>query len=401
MILLIATSMLGLYQLQAEKAKYDGKDLILNEAVEMTHPLGRLSARRAVLQNLKIDRHSPFQRLTLEGQVCVHANTPEREVNLFADRAEGEIDSGALFAFQQLSCTGSVEITTSDGFTAKGGEARYSALANRGGVIELVPAPLSQHCFLTHSCDSLQARKVRFDMATSQIICEETSGEIASSWKNGAAVAFRADHLQWQQDLLLEGHVSLDQTISIGSERIRLSFGKSQGALTQVVADGPTQMAFPNKEASLVCQGPLMLDCREHLLRTDHGLDYRDSRIHLEAGSGRLTYQEMDGALQPEALYCDGTVRLISSCIQDQESYALAEQLVYFPAMRTMILTSRAPNRVLFWQKSGNITLSAPEVHVRFDPQTKRESVSGIGDVRFRFNFQEENTIEHLFSKYL
>ena len=402
MILLAAFLSAGsIYQLQAEKAKYDGRDLILTEAVEMTHPFGRLCARRAVLQNFKMERRTPFQKLLLDGQVCVHAITPEREVDLFADRADGDIDAGALFAFQRLRCEGSVEITTSDGFSAKGGEARFKALANHGGTIELLPAPLSQNCFLTHNHDHLEAHQVRFDLTTSQITCEEPKGFIDAPWKPGSPIRFRAHHLVWQQDLVLEGDVSLDQSLSISSQQIRISFNQRQDELSSVVSAGPTQMLFSNKESSLLCQGPLTLDPQERLLCTEEGLEFKDERIHLEAKSGRLTYQENNSHLQPEALYCEGSVRLISSKIQDQESFAMADQLVYLPATRTIILTCRSPARVLFWQANGNMTLSAPEVHVRLDPETKRETVRGIGDVHFRFSLQEENMIETIFSKYL
>lgn len=334
--MIIVASLLSLYQIQGEKATYDGRDLILTQAVEMTHPAGRLSSRRVVVQNFKMDRRTPFQKISLDGQVCVHTTMMGRDINLFADRASGEIDVGALFAFQSLYFQGAVEITTSDGFTAKGGEARFTALANRGGTIELIPAPLSQYCFLTHECDHLEARKVRLDLETKQIVCEEPKGEIEAGWKKNSSVSFTAKRLIWQQDLLLEGNVSIE-----------------------------------------------------------------DERVHLEANQGRLTYQKQDGRMQPDALYCDGSVRLISSAIQDQESFALADRLSYFPETRTIILSSISPNRVLFWQSSGNITLSAPEIRVQLDPQTERETVQGIGDVHFHFTLQEEDTIETLFSKYL
>ena len=177
--MILLASLLSLYQLQAEKATYDGENLILTQAVEMIHPAGRLSARRAIVRNLKMNQLSPFQQITLDGQVCVHATTDDREINLFADKASGDIDAGALFAFQNLRCQGNVEITTSDGFSAKGGEARFRALANRGGTIELIPAPLSQYCFLTHECDHLESRKVRLDLETKQMVKSRLSGIMA------------------------------------------------------------------------------------------------------------------------------------------------------------------------------------------------------------------------------
>ena len=272
-------------------------------------------------------------------------------------------------------------------------------MANRGGTIELLPPPLSQNCILTHNHDRLETRKVRFDLTTSQIICEEPKGTFEAPWKPDSSIRFHAHQLIWDQDLLLKGDVSLEQTMTLSSEQIRLTLANPDGALKSIVADGPTQMLF--KTSSLICHGPLTLDPQERLLRTDAGLEFIDERICLEAQSGRLTYQEVDSNWQPEALYCEGSVHLISSKIQDQESFALADLLVYLPATHTIILTCRPPNRVLFWQTDGNMTLSAPEIHVLLDPKTKRETVHGIGDVHFRFSLQEEDSIRTIFSKYL
>ena len=105
--------------------------------------------------------------------------------------------------------------------------------------------------------------------------------------------------------------------------------------------------------------------------------------------------------MKPDALYCEGSVRMVSSAIANQKSFALADQLSYLPETKTMILSSLAPNRVLFWQSSGDISLSAPQVRVQWDAETQREIVQGIGDVHFHFTMQEEDSIETLFSKYL
>jgi hypothetical protein len=395
-------SLISVYQLQAEKAKYDGKDLILSEAIEIMHPAGRLSACRAVLQNFKMDRRSPFQKISLSGQVCVHAIGSDRDINLFADRASGEIDAGALFAFQNLRCQGNVEITTSDGFCAKGGEARFSALANRGGMFELIPAPLSQYCIVSHELDHLEARKVRLDIETKKMVCEEPQGEIHAGWKNDAAISFKAKRLIWQQDLLLEEDVVLESAVALRSEQIRISFApNSKRTIQEIATNGITQIDFSNQETSLVCQGPLILDPASRTIRTAGSLQFQDERIHLESDYGWLIYREEEGRLQPDAIYCEGSVRLISSSIQDQETFALGEQLAYFPAAQTIILTSRSPNRVLFWQSGKTMTLSAPEVQVRLDPKTKQEIIQGVGDVHFHFSVQEEDMIENVFSKYL
>lgn len=403
MMILIA-ALMGLYQLQAEKAKYNGQDLILSESVEMTHPIGRLSANRAVLHHFKMDHQKPFQTLSLDGKVRVHAVTADRDLFLSAEHADGKIDAGILMGFQNFRCQGDVEISTSDGFCAKGGEAQYYCMANRGKMIELTPHPIYHECTLLHERDHLQAKKIRFEMEQKKITCEQPHGEIFSCWKKNSSVFFTADRLNWQQDLVLDGNVSLlnvEQSISFHSNRITLALTPEERELTQIASQGPTQIDFLKAKASLNCQGPLCLDPAVRILKTTEPLAFSDPRIHLEAESGWLTYQEADHCIRPEAVYCDRSVRLISSVIQEQECFALADQLVYFPTSHTIILSSRPPNRVLFWQSDGNMTLSSPEVHVRLDPKTHKETVQGIGDVHFRFTVQEENMIENIFSKYL
>ena len=111
----------------------------------------------------------------------------------------------------------------------------------------------------------------------------------------------------------------------------------------------------------------------------------------LFANRGTLTLDEW----QPTLLFLEGNVRLISSRIQDKESYAIADTLTYDPTAKTLLFN--AARKVLFWQEG--LSLSASEVLIR---QVERDqTVEGHGDVQFTFDLEEQNYIDQLFKQYL
>ncbi len=96
--------------------------------------------------------------------------------------------------------------------------------------------------------------------------------------------------------------------------------------------------------------------------------------------------------LKPTLITLDGNVRLISSRIQDKESYAVADKLTYNPIDKTLLFS--AQKKVLFWQEG--LSLSASSVLIRED-----QTVEGHGDVHFAFDLEEQDYIEKLFKQYL
>lgn len=111
-------------------------------------------------------------------------------------------------------------------------------------------------------------------------------------------------------------------------------------------------------------------------------------KFNLVANLGTVDLKE----LQPTLVTLEGNVRLISSRIQDKESYAVADTLTYNPADKTLLFS--AANKVLFWQEG--LSLSASEILIRQD-----QTVEGHGDVHFAFDLEEQNYIDELFKQYL
>ncbi len=116
----------------------------------------------------------------------------------------------------------------------------------------------------------------------------------------------------------------------------------------------------------------------------------------LEGDEGLICCRE---EFEPETLLLQGSVRLIAAQIQEKESYAAADTLLYRPLEKTLVLSARAPRKVLFWQ--DGLSLSASEIQIRQDAATKKETIEGIGDVHFAFDIDEQNYFEKLFSNYL
>jgi hypothetical protein len=72
---------------------------------------------------------------------------------------------------------------------------------------------------------------------------------------------------------------------------------------------------------------------------------------------------------------------------------AIADTITYNPIDKTVLLSTIAPKKVLFWQEG--LRMSAPEVLLHQD------KIEGLGHVHFTFTLEEQNTIDNLFGKYL
>ncbi|HSX11761.1 MAG TPA: hypothetical protein VLF94_08610 [Chlamydiales bacterium] len=124
------------------------------------------------------------------------------------------------------------------------------------------------------------------------------------------------------------------------------------------------------------------------LYLTDKVTIQQPNHFKILADRGELTLDQF----QPLLLVLEGNVRLISTRIQDKESYAVADTLTYHPTDKTILLSS--DRKVLFWQ--NGLSLSASEVLIRQD-----QTIEGHGDVHFAFDLEEQNFIDELFKQYL
>jgi lipopolysaccharide export system protein LptA len=116
------------------------------------------------------------------------------------------------------------------------------------------------------------------------------------------------------------------------------------------------------------------------------------------ADRAHIDYQEVNGTLEATRVTLYDNVRLVNlgSVEKPTSQYALADEVTYFPPEQRMVLEGRQ-NRVLFYDTLRDVQLSARSVCAQKDRVTQKESVQGIGDVRFVFGPDELEKIKTRF----
>ncbi len=125
---------------------------------------------------------------------------------------------------------------------------------------------------------------------------------------------------------------------------------------------------------------------------------YIDTMGEIYADRARVDYQEINGALEATKVTLYDNVKLINfgSAEKPASQYAIADEVYYFPQEQVMLLEGKA-NRVLFYDRAHDMQLSARSVRAQRDPHTQKETVQGIGDVRFVFGPEEFDKIKNRF----
>lgn len=117
----------------------------------------------------------------------------------------------------------------------------------------------------------------------------------------------------------------------------------------------------------------------------------------------QMAYIWQDRKLVPEKIILEGNVRLLNRFDGHPEEagsilhYALADRVDYLPKEQEMTLASSSGSRVLFFDKVNNVQMSAPSLKIKHDASTKKDSIQGLGDVRFTFIEKELEQIKQRF----
>jgi hypothetical protein len=104
-----------------------------------------------------------------------------------------------------------------------------------------------------------------------------------------------------------------------------------------------------------------------------------------------LNYEWKEKKLIPSAIFLEGRVKILnrfdghlkeSGTVLQQ---ALADRVNYDPISQEIILTAFEGNRVLVFDKVNRVQMSAPSLRIRKEKNGRKNSIQGIGDVRFTF----------------
>ena len=95
-----------------------------------------------------------------------------------------------------------------------------------------------------------------------------------------------------------------------------------------------------------------------------------------------------------------GNIRLFSHNPKQPPRCGIADRLNYSLTTGTLILAANPGNSVLFWDESQGLRMSASEVHITYDTQSKQHAVKGVGKVQLSLSEQEQQHLKQLFPYY-
>jgi hypothetical protein len=294
------------------------------------------------------------------------------------------------------------------------------------GIITAYPKDELSPCQLTHGEDVIDADMIDLNMMESKLSLLHPRGRLISTLLpklQKEPMRFSADHLIWDHitnTLSLRGHIQIQEEslgVLTALEDLQLihSTGKGKSLLKAIHAQGPTTLTYKDPSFSqphkLVSHGKMDID-RSKLLATldspekegrvpiEKQIYYEEEEIGVFADRAVLEYSESEDLLHPVSLNLKGNIRLFSHDPKQPPRCGIADRLNYSLTTRTLILAANPGSRVLFWDESQGLRMSASEVHITHDPETNHHMVKGVGKVQLTLTTEEQQHLKQLFPYY-
>ncbi len=233
-------------------------------------------------------------------------------------------------------------------------------------------------------------------------------------------VELRADEMHWAPKegyLCLRGESDivdreLGSISNVGTMECYQDQSSGKTSIRKVVAVGKTRIIHLDHQHIIGCLGELILDNENEILTMkspgnrqqdlSQQAFYEDRMGKIFADEFTIKYHFLEGAIQPHEVIIDGRVRMHNRYVSDPavrsflEQYALADKVKYSPKTKEMYCTAAKGKRVLYYDKTQGIQLSAPGLFVHRRPDEELE-VRGRGNVRLKFTHNEIDLIEQYF----
>lgn len=344
---------------------------------------------------------------------------------------EGHDGKKTTYDIQTVYATDEVIIDYANAFTLRADHATFKKSSKEDLTKEfkqiLTAFPKENgKCELNHEGDQILADLVTFDLGNSLLLLEHPQGTLSSSLLtqvHRGELQFQSHSLLWdhiKNTLTLQGGVQIHEA-AIGDlasdDQIQIVHAEQNGKriLKTITSKGKTSLTYldadKNQTHRLTTFGPLVID-RENLTANVEsplieGIIPLEKQIHYEEGDiavfadrALMEYASSGKTLEPTALHLKGRVRLLSSDPASLPRCALADRVNYSPATRTLILAADPGKKVLFWDETQSLSVSAREVHITRDASTQEETIKGVGQVQFAFTSLESDMLKKVFPFY-
>jgi hypothetical protein len=458
---LLATEIPPSTSLSSSHAAYDGAALVLTGQVLLDHGIGKMEAEHASLQKQEAGNDFPFALVELEKNVLLHlknsallscssahldfsllrgiVSSGENEPIIFSDIVSKNTplkitgDSAELtfaknskeskkndYDIETILAKDNVILEYDTSFVLYSDLAFYkkSPFQNKlQGTLSAYSADNTSFCRMMHLGDAIEARTMDIDLLQKHITMLHPHGTLSSSFfpkvKQGT-LQFKSDNLSWDQKrdtLILTGAVHIEEE-NVGdistNEELHLVYAQKEKkrVLKTIETKGKTVMHYGAR--TLISHGPIYLD-RDALtvaikspMTSDHvaleeQICFQEADIKIYGDKAHMEYSLFDGFIHPVSILLKDNVRLFSENTNQQKRFGLADRLTYSPTTRTFILTATPGKKVLFQNEEDGMSVSAQEVHITYDPETKQEKIQGVGNVQLKFSSEEINLLKKMF----
>jgi len=296
----------------------------------------------------------------------------------------------------------------------------------------------NEHCEVKRSNgDQISSKNLKFDLSAHELIFTEPKGKLAVSldlFKSEEidaqnALEFSADKLilkERAQMLSLEGNIMISQkgfgTLTTNQYLdIQQHTVNNKKCIQLIKSQGETILTYLDPHAelfnkhTLTCYGTLLIDHEHSQTMMNSPMDeqgkvslgkqirFQDHLGELYADTLLINYEELEGVSKIKSLSLEGNIRILNRPIDhlmQNERYlqfALADRIEYTPEATELRLFAYEGKRVLFIDRLNNVNISAPALTVKRDESTHKESIDGIGNVRFSLLEQEMSQILKMF----
>lgn len=446
--------------LESGAAEYKERTLYLTEGVVVNHPIGRLASQEMILK--PIPGVSPIRlgSADLSKQVridladgamlkCTTAaidftaghgifkNDSEQEYVIFSQNLKDKQERLPFIVkartmelnfdpqpphptLKKIEIHRDVQIDYNHDFIASGDEGTFirknPIQTGLSGTIVL-QADEGKLCTVTNrSGDLIRSALITIDTTDRTIHFDKSSGSLVPhSSKVKQKIDFAADKVLWNDrdnSVLLQRNVALKQMgfgklTTDGELKItqRCNPGCDQGKkqLSTIESFGKTVLVqggdLTGPLRTLTCYGKLLVDhvCSTITMESPpegEQVFLEDARGQVHADKATVDYSLEKSILK---VLLEGHVQ-IRNAHSEKPQYALADTLEYHPATQEMILRAEKGNRVLLYDEGKDLQISAPGISLKRDLLTQKETIKGLGDVRFSLAKEEFGELRRKFS---
>lgn len=363
-----------------------------------------------------------------------------RQMNVQITREESQNSQTPKSLLNEITAESNVTVNYNHDFIITSDQAQYQRLQKEKenntssqprlpGLIQFRAAEQAGFCQVTNrNGDMIRANQIYIDTLKRHLLFLYPKGIIFSpshgdQKEEPTRTEFSSDTMTWEEPkdlLILRDHVVVNQK-GIGqianNEEVQIHRHVVGGKklLRSIDSSGETIMTLLDEAKgimhTLTCYGKVILD-NEHLIthlespRDAYGKVLPGKQVFFEdrlgevyADKADLLYEYANKSIVPAKLILTGNVWILNRSTAHEEDpgkflqYSIAETVEFYPQTKEMHFFSKENGRVLFFDKANNVQMSAPALKIKRDPNSKADSIHGVGDVRFSFL---ENELEQL-----